>query len=230
MDALLASLEDAGAKVSAVLEDAKANPAPGDEDDAPSEAHTAAAKRSTQLAYALGSMSFMICRCLVSHDRAGADAVPAHHPARMALSRVQASMARVRDAKHAAAPESAPVRVNAAAAARILAAKGRQVAAGADGSASEAEKDSDSTESESDSEDDAGDGKGRSRGDPGTRRRGAARKGRGGRDEDRMAASRHAGAIGAAGGAAAAGSRRGKRSAPEPKRGHLDWRERMKKA
>lgn len=233
MDGLLEALNGVDSHLAAVLAQASAQDA-GAEDRSAKE-HLNDAKTASQLAYAAGSLSFMLCRCLVSHDRAGVDAVPPHHPTRQALTRVQAAMGRVRAADSEAAPQPRVAQLNAAAAARILAAKGRQVRPGADGgddSSSDSDGDSDSgRESQSAS------GKATSRRGkkgPGARDPAGRRGDKGvGRDEDRLVARLHEGAIGAA----ASGRRQardavasGSRATPKPQTGHLDWRQRMREA
>ena len=234
MDAFLDALDGVDSHLTAVL--AQASEQDTGAEDRPAKEHLNDAKTASQLAYAVGSLSFMLCRCLVSHDRAGVDAVPPHHPTRQALTRVQAAMARVRAADSETAAQPRVTQLNAAAAARILAAKGRQVRPGDDGGAdSSSDSDSDSENNDADSRS-AGAKASSRRGKPASAKRDKAgrRGGKGaGRDEDRLVARLHEGAIGVAPSgrrsardAVASGSR----ATPKPQTGHLDWRQRMREA
>jgi hypothetical protein len=122
------------------------------DEESPAPAQLASAQAHTQLAYGLGSCAFILSRLAVESAQPGAEAVPSHHPSRLALQRVQTAMTRVKAMKMDASEREGPSSsVSPAAAARIAAHRGRQVKPGADdGAATGTGADSDSSSSDSD--------------------------------------------------------------------------------
>jgi hypothetical protein len=133
------------------------------------ESHLARATTFSQAAYLLGSLTFMLARCTVRDELAGASTFGEHHPSRKALSRVRELMSRVKRA----ASVKEQRRVDAATQAKIDSFRGRKVEMSSDDDSSSSSEDEDKGRSHGSGRDED---KGRSHGS--------------GRDEDRRSASK----------------------------------------